>query len=187
MQTTFLRGGRLKFGDAVTAVASLIVLYDLFYFLLGAVLIASSAKLILVPALGHYWFLSLPCLGFYWGQNVTAVIAVFLSALIVDYILGKKILEEAKVESMAKTSVLYAVFMGFSVGIGTLSSDWTQMVKDAYLQANPNATLSASDWYVELNQVASQIALMNIVVVLVLGFIGLYLGSKIRELGKGAR
>ena len=56
----------MKFGDVVTAVASLAVIM---------VLILVPVEMVLVSALG-----------FYWGQNVSVIVSILLGALIVGYI-----------------------------------------------------------------------------------------------------
>jgi len=158
----------LKFGDVVTAVASLAVIAVLFMFPLGLALI--------------------PALGFYSGQNVTAIVSIFLSALICGYIFAEKIQVESRKEAIAKIAVLAAVLMMFNIGISAaVFADWTQMAKDMYLEANPGVNpgeLSTFDWWVVVSGVTGQVIFWNVVIVLVLVFIGLYAGSMLRRPAK---
>jgi uncharacterized membrane protein YjjB (DUF3815 family) len=160
----FEGGGRLKFGDVVMAVATGVVIMVLLAFLLD---------LVLVQAMGYYW-----------GLNVGAIISVFVGALISGYVFAGQIWE-ARMKAIAQITVLAAVFMMFTVVAEVAAlGDWTQMVHEAYLDANPGAHPSTSDWYaVESMVLGSQVAL-NVVIVLVLGFIGLYVGSMLKRPAK---
>ena len=151
----------MKFGDVVTAVASLAVI---------AVLVSFPLSMVLIPALG-----------FSWGQNISAIVSFLLSGLIGGYIFAEKIWE-GRMEAIAKITVLSTVLMIFSALIGAaVFADWTQMAKDTYLEANPTATLSTTEWYVVVSQMTSQVVFINVIMVLALGFIGLYVGSALRR------
>jgi len=152
----------LRFGDVVTCVASLAVIMVLIHFPLLMVLV--------------------PALGFYWGLNVSAIISVFLSALIGGYIFAGKIWEEARMEAIAKITVLAAVLMMFAVVMESAAlADWAPAVKEAYQEANPTATLSTFEWYAVESMWLSTQVVLNVVIVLALGFIGLYVGSMLRK------
>jgi len=152
----------LKFGDVVTAVASSAVIMVLIHFPL---------MIALIPALGSYW-----------GINVSAIISVLLSALIVGYVFAAKIWEESRMEAIAKITVLAALLMAFSVVMEAAAmADWTTWVKEMYLEANPGASLSPFEWYVVEGTYLGSIAFLNVVIVLLLGFIGLYAGSMLRK------
>jgi hypothetical protein len=152
----------LKFGDVVTAVAVLAVIMILVHFPL---------MIVLVPALGYYW-----------GINVSAIVSILLSALIGGYIFAGKIWEESRIEAIAKITVLAALLMAFSVVMETAATaDWTAWVKKEYTGTPPS---SAFEWYaVEGMFLASQVFL-NVVIVLVLGFVGLYVGSMFKRPAK---
>jgi hypothetical protein len=152
----FRGGDRLKFGDIVTAVASAALILLILIFPMDMVLI--------------------PALGFYWGLNVGAIISVLLTALIVGYVFAGKI-SESRIESITKIAVLSGVLMVFLVGIQAAATDWKTVVTDAY----KGESHTAFEWYVLEAVALSGQMLINAVIVLVLGFIGLYVGSMVRK------
>ena len=155
-------GDSLRFGDVLTAVASLFLITVLISYPLEAVLV--------------------PTLGFYWGPTLGALVSVLLSALICGSIFARKILEGRK-ESIATISVLFAVLMIFSVVINNaaLGEDFTQWVHETYQEANPTASLSTFEWYVVGGLFIGSQMFMNAITLLVLSFIGLYVGSMFRK------
>ncbi len=155
----------MKFGDVVTAVASSVVVMVLIHFPL---------MIVLIPALGSYW-----------GINVSAIISVLLSALIVGYVFAAKIWEESRMEAIAKITVLAALLMAFAVVMEVAAmADWTTWVKETYLEANPGASLSAFEWYVVEGTYLGAMMFLNVIIVLLLGFIGLYVGSMFKRPAK---
>lgn len=101
----------MRFGDVVMAVASLAVILALILF---------PIQVALVPALG-----------FYWGFNASAIVSVFLSALIAGCIFARKVWEEARMEAIAKITVLGVVLVIFIVIMQNAAlADWTPWVKD---------------------------------------------------------
>jgi hypothetical protein len=152
----------LKFGDVVMAVATAAVIMVLIQFLLGW---------ILVPAMGYFW-----------GINVDAIISIFLATLITGYVFAAKIWE-SRIKAIAKITILGAAFMMLIavMQVAALSGDWTAWVKASYTGTTPS---SASEWYaVESMYLSSQVVL-NVVLVLVLAFIGLYIGSMLKRPAK---
>jgi len=151
----------LKFSDIVMAVASLAVIM---------VLIGFPLEIALASALGLYW-----------GQNVGVAISMLLSPLVVGYIFAGKIWEESRVVTIAKITVLAAALVMLFVMHVPALADWNPMVREAYEEANPGKTLSTSEWVSwELIVLYGELFL-NAVMVLVLGFVGLYVGSMLRR------
>ena len=150
----------MKFGDVVTAVASLVVILALIEFALG---------IVLIPA------------GLDWSGNITGVISLFLASLIVGYVFGRRIWEEAGMEAIAKITVLGAVLMVFYVVNYPALGDWTPAIKEAIQKANPTSTFSASQWVTWETLVLLETVVINMVMAIVLGFIGLYIGSMLRK------
>jgi len=151
----------LKFGDVVTAVASSFVIF---------ILILFPLEIALVPALGLFW-----------GLNVSELVSILLSALIVGYIFAAKIWE-ARMGAITKIIVLSAVLVMFLVSINAAAlADWTPWVKETYLEANPTATLSTLEWYIVEGLTLTSQIFWNVVIVLALGFIGLYVGSMLKR------
>jgi len=151
----------LRFSDVVVCVASLVVIM---------VLIGVPIEIVLAPALGPYW-----------GSYVISAVNVLLSALIGGYVFAGKIWEEARLKTIAKISVLAAVLMVFYVISFPAFPHWGLAVRDAYEAANPGVELSNSEWFTVESTVLAQIMFIDVVMVLVLGFIGLYIGSMLRR------
>jgi hypothetical protein len=84
----------LRFGDVVTAVALLIVIF---------ILILFPLSLVLTSALGYFE-----------GFMLSAVVSFFLSTIIVGYIFTQKIWE-ARREAIAKIAVLFTVLVAVVV------------------------------------------------------------------------
>jgi len=105
-----------------------------------------------------------------------------LSGLIVGAIFSRKIWEEAGIKTIAKIVVLgAALLMLFYAAAIPAQGDWTPLVKETYQNANPGKTLTTSQWWsVEEYALTDTIAL-NVFIVVVASFIGLYIGSMLRK------
>jgi hypothetical protein len=145
----------LKFGDIVTAVASIAVLMVLFSYPLGFVLDPQT----------------------WWGQWANSAISIFLSALIVGYIFAGKIWEEARIRAILRIVVLGAVLFIFYMTIRLSSADFISWVREAY----PHPEYSAADWYRLDGMVLGYNLFLNVVFLLAVSFIGLYVGSMLRK------
>jgi len=157
----------LKFSDVVTCVATLAVIL---------VLVEVPIAMVLVPALG-----------FDSGPTVSGAVSILISALIGGYIFAGKIWEEARMTTIAKITVLAAALMIFYVMSFPALADWAPTVKEAYQEAHPRETLSTSEWLAVEQMVLVQVMLINMVMVLVFGFIGLYVGSMLRRPAKSGK
>jgi hypothetical protein len=162
MHFGFKGGDRLKFGDIVIAVASYGVVSIFLYFVLGLALI--------------------PAIGWDWGPVVVGIISWLLSGLIVGAIFSGKIWEEAGIKTITKIVVLGAALMILFYAASIPSQgDWTPLVKETFQNANPGETLTASQWFnVETTALIQEIA-VDIFIWIVLGFVGLYIGSMLRK------
>ena len=149
----------MRFGDIVMCVASLSVIL---------VLVGIPVEMVLSPALAEWPY-------------VTSAISYLLTTLIGGYIFAGKIWEEARIKTIAKITVLAAVLMVFYVISFPALPHWGLAVRDAYEAANPGVELSNSEWFTVESAVLGQIMFIDVVVVLVLGFIGLYIGSMLRR------
>jgi len=151
----------LKFGDVVTAVASLIVII---------IFISFPLTLVLTPALGNYE-----------AFELSGFVSFILSPIIVGYIFTQKIWEENRTKTIAKIALLVAVLAMFTVLIEDAVVEWTPYIRADYLKANPTATPSAFDWYnIELSALASEV-FITVVLMLPITFIGLYIGSTLKK------
>jgi hypothetical protein len=152
----------LKFGDVILAVASIDVIDAMIWFVLGAGLIAS--------------------IGSYWGINSAGIISMLISALIVGYVLAEKIQEESRIRAVGKISVLSAWVIAFYVMLSAAANpyykDWIdETLKNMYT----TSAWTKTDWYVYGQVALMTYVLLNVVLVLVLTFIGLYAGSMLKK------
>ena len=158
----------MKFGDIVTCVASISVIFALIAFPLEMV-----------------WFSALGISGMtHCGYIVSLIISLFLSALISGYIFAGKIWE-ARRESITKIALLWAALvMLFAIIVPAAVADWGLSVKEEYLAMNPGATLSTSEWVTWEYMSLDMFTFLMVCVALVSGFIGLYIGSMLRRPAK---
>jgi len=150
----------LKFSDIVMCVASIAVIFAL---------IAAPLDFVFVSALG----LS-P------GYDVSIIVSFFLSALISGYIFAGKIWE-ARRESIIKITVLWAAFVMLVVYNFPALAHWGPMATEEYQAAYPGTTLSTSEWVNWEMMYLDVFTFIVAVMALVLGFIGLYVGSMLRK------
>ena len=161
----------MKFGDLVMSVASIAVIFAL---------IAFPLETVLSPALGISGMNN-------WGYIVSLIISLFLSALISGYIFAGKIWE-ARGETITKITVLWAALMMlFAIIVPAAIADWGLSVKEEYLAANPGATLSTAEWVTLEMMYIDMFTFLMVGMALVLGFIGLYVGSMLRQPAKSGK
>jgi hypothetical protein len=152
----------LKFGDVVMAAASAMVVF---------VLVGVPLHLALVSPLGYYW-----------GDVVGMIIAILISAIIVGYVWAGKIWAENRMRAIGYIAILAAVLMGFAVIMETAAlPDWGVWVKDKYLADNPGVTVAVTDWYYIEGLMLGIGVFIDVVLVLLLGFVGLYVGSMFKK------
>jgi hypothetical protein len=155
MRFGFKGGDRLKFGDIITAVASIVVLIALFEYPVGIVFNIQSSG----------------------GQEATLFISFLLSALIVGVVFAGKIWEEARIKAILRIVALVAFAYIFEIWITASSSDWISAIREA----NPHPTYTATQWFYFDNSVALSAMFLDVIIVLVVSFIGLYIGSMFRK------
>jgi len=155
----------LRFGDVVMIVASIAVIFAL---------IAFPLETVLFSALGISGMTN-------WGYIVSLIVSLFLSALISGSIFAGKIWE-ARRETITKITVLWAALvMLFAIIAPASIADYGLSVKEVYLAANPGATLSTSEWVTWEYMYLDSFTFLMVGMALVLGFIGLYIGSMLRK------
>jgi len=161
----------LKFGDLVICVASMAVIFAL---------IAFPLEMVWFSALGISSMSN-------WGYIVNLIVSLFLSALIIGYLFAGKIWE-ARRESITKITVLWAALvMLFAIIVPASIADWGLSVKEEYLASNPGATLSTSEWVTWEMMFLDMFMLLLVGMALVLGVIGLYVGSMLRRPAKSGK
>ena len=150
----------MKFGDVVTCVASFVVVNGL----------------ISVPLIIAF----VPILGFYSGDEVGNTISLFLAAFVIGYIFAGKILE-ARRESITKITVLAtALVMLFGMSLPALEH-WAPSMREEFQAMVGTTTLSNYEWLGVEAMALSIYVFINGVLTLVLGFIGLYVGSMLKR------
>jgi len=145
----------------IIAVASILVIF---------ILILYPLTVVFTPALGNYA-----------GYELGSFIAFPLSAIIVGYMFTQKIWEEKRTKTITKIAVLLTVVFIFMVYMEYAATDWTPMVKEDYMKANPTANPSAFDWYMIETLTLTMEKFLDIVLVLAFSFIGLYIGSTLKK------
>jgi len=162
MLILFGGGDWLKFGDVVMAAASAMVI---------VVLVGFPLHLVLVSPLGYYW-----------GAFVGSIIAILISAVIVGYVCAGKIWEKDRMRAIGEIAVLAAVLMGFAVMIEAAAfPHWGSWVQDQYKAENPGVVVAESDWYYIEGIMLGMRVFISVVLVLVLGFVGVYVGSMFKK------
>jgi len=154
----------LKFGEVVVAVASLAVVYVLIYSVLSIALVPMNS---------------------FWGLNVSFVVSVLVSGLIVGYVFAGKIREESRMASIGKIVVLFAFVIMFVGLIGFGAAGHSGALTDENLQnMYDTSSWTNIDW-VAYETVAMVLNIaVNVLGVLALGFVGLYLGSMLKPSAK---
>jgi hypothetical protein len=146
----------LKFSDVILAVASMVVTFVLVGALLWIALIPVNTAL---------------------GDPMNYV-SLLVSGLVVGYIFAGKIREESRMASISKVAVLFAVVMFFAVVMWFAPVGHYGRWADEYINSTyPSHGLTNEDWLSYESMVEFMMAGMYTALSLVLGFIGLYLGS----------
>jgi len=152
----------LKFSDVILAVATVAVIDVFVYFVLGIALI--------------------PSMGSYWGLNSAAIVSILVAALVVGCVFAGKIQEESRIRAVGKIAVLFGAVMSSAV-MTSLSANgyYSAWIKETLQSTYSTGAWTTTDWFVyEQLWLAGQVAL-NVLLALVLGFIGLYAGSMLRK------
>jgi len=152
----------LKFSDVILAVASVAVIYVLVYCVLGIALI--------------------PSIGSYWGLNSAAIVSMLVAALVVGLLFAGKIQEESKMRAIGKIAVLFGAVISSATMIALSTNSYYSAWAKEYLQNTfSTGAWTTTDWFAyEQLVLVFQVAL-NVLLALVLGFIGLYAGSMLRK------
>jgi MFS family permease len=152
----------VKFGDVITAVASLFLI---------TVLISYPLEIVLISLLGLYW-----------APTIGALISVLLGGLIIGYIFSGKTANGRK-EGLVKISVLFTVLMMFSIILNNavLGEDFTNWVHESYQESNPTASLTTFEWFLVGGLFIGSQMFMNVIILFVFSLLGLFTGSRLRK------
>ena len=162
MNSLFQGEDLLKFGDVITAVASLFLITVLISYPLESVLI-SLLGLNLAPTIG-------------------ALISVLLGGLLVGYIFAGKT-DDGRKEVLVKISILFTVLMLFSIVLNNavLGEYFTNWAQESYIQSNPTASLTTFEWFLIGGLLIGSQMFMNAIILFVFSLIGLFAGSRLRR------
>ena len=154
----------MKFGDIITAVASLTVVSLLLNFVFLAVFVPVDSS---------------------WGVNVAGILSILVASLIVGYLFAVKIQEESKMGAIGRIVVLFTVVIMFAfmalVAVNPYMEAWMNEDLENMFSTSGWTT---KDWFsYSLVALVAMVA-FNVVFALVFGFIGLYVGSRLRKPSK---
>jgi hypothetical protein len=152
----------LKFSDVILAVA--------------------SASVIDVLLIGVLLMVFISSLGSYWGLNAAGMVSVLIAGLLVGIAFAGQIQEESRMKAVGKIAILAAFVQLFAVLIGFPgNSYYGAWAKETLQSMYSTATWATMDWFVYEGMVTFLDVALNVVLTLVLGFIGLYVGSMLRK------
>jgi len=152
----------LKFSDVILAVATVAVIDVLVYSVLG---------MALVPSMGSYW-----------GLNSAAIVSMLVAGLVVGFVFAGNIQEESRIRAVGKIAVLLGAVMSSAVVMSISANGYYNAWVTEYLQSTfSTGAWTTTDWYVYGQLVLAFMVALNVVLALVLGFIGLYVGSMLRK------
>jgi len=154
----------LKFGDVITAAASLTVVTILLDFVFLAVFVPVDP---------------------YLGVDVASILSILVASLIVGYVFAAKIQEGSRMGAIGRIVVLFSVVIMFAF----LTSVAVNPYMGAMMEEGLESMFSTSgwettDWLGYSHLVLIMMAALNVVFALVFGFIGIYVGSRLRKPSK---
>lgn len=152
----------MRFGDIIVAVASLFLV---------TFLISYPLEIVLIQILG----LSL-------APTIGALVSVLLGGLIIGYIFSEK-MGNGRNQVIVTISILFTVLMIFSIILNNavLGNYFTNWVNETYQESNPTESLTSFEWFVVGGLFIGSQMFMNIIILFVFSFIGLYSGSTLRK------
>jgi hypothetical protein len=158
---TWKGGDIFKFGDVITAVASLTVISLLLVFVFLAVFVPVDSA---------------------WGLDVTNILSILVASLIVGYVFAVKIQEESRMGAVGRIAILSTVVMAFATMTSLAVNPYMSTYMDESLVSMFSISgWTAKDWLDYLHVVLMLIVALNCVFALVFSFIGLYAGSMLRK------
>lgn len=147
----------MKFGDVVTAVASLVVISILY----DSALLAVSVPMIMIR----------------WGTVVAGILSILVASLIVGYLFAVKIQEESRRGAIGRIVVLSTVVLTFFTMALLANPLASPAIKESLDSMFSTSGWTNYDWFVVMVMVVA----LEAVIALVFGFIGLYAGLMLRK------
>ncbi len=157
----FKGGDRLKFGDIITAVASLTVVAILIFFVFLVVFVPVDP---------------------YWGVDVANILSILVASLIVGYVFAAKIQEGSRMGAIGRIVVLFSVVIMFAFLASVAVNPYMGAMMEEGLESMFSTSgWTTTDWLGYSQLVLVMMTAFNAVFALVFGFIGLYVGSRLRK------
>jgi hypothetical protein len=123
-----------------------------------------------------------PYVGTYWGLNAAAIVSIFVSALAVGLVFAGKMEDESRIIVIGKIAILSGALMLFAVMISVSANGfYDAWVKEGLQSMFSTSAWTPTDWYVYGQMALIGLVAQNVVLTVVLGFIGLYAGSALRR------
>jgi hypothetical protein len=141
---------RVKFGDVITAVAYLVVI---------TILLDALLMEVLLPMIST--------------GDVAYILSILVASLIVGYMFASKIQEESKIRTIGSIVVLFTVLVAFFAMALYANPLANPEIQDSINSIHSTIGWTHYDWFVAIFGVVA----LNAVIALVLGLIGLYVGS----------
>jgi ABC-type long-subunit fatty acid transport system fused permease/ATPase subunit len=155
-------GDWLKFGDVILAVAAFSVIY---------VLVVAVLLMVLISPMGSYL-----------AMNTAGIVSILIAGLLAGFLFAGQIQEESRMKAAGKIAVLLAFVELFAVLIGfPTNSYYGAWTKETLQSMYQTGSWTTTDWFVYEGLATFLNVALNVVLVLVLGFIGLYAGSMLRK------
>ena len=149
----------MKFGDVVTAATSIVVTS----ILLDSLLSVAFAR------------------AFPEGADVAGVLSVLVASLIVGYVFAGQI-QESRLGSIGRIAVLSTVLLMFGTIIAFAANGYySSVVQQALQDMYSTSGWTTTDWYAYSQMALVMMVALNVVLALVLTFVGLYAGSMLKR------
>jgi hypothetical protein len=150
----------VKFGDTITAVAIYGVLQTL---------IAFPLSILVIQTFGVFMY----------SYYSSGLIAVFLSMLIVGYFFGEK-MQEGRRKAISRIVVLGAFYELLIMVFQPTLADWLPFAIDKPKGSFDGTVITTTEWFLyDLSRRGNMF--FNILIVIGVGFVGLYAGSRLRK------
>jgi hypothetical protein len=155
----------MRYGDVVTAVSATVILVIISNFLLGLAFRSLSISFAVSDL----------------ADIIQTIVAFFIPALIVGAVFAKRIWSENGLEAIVKMTLLSTVFLILYVINYPALPSYGTVVDQAIATAYPTTTFTATQMLsMETSVLANQV-FTSVVIALAIGFIGFYIGSKLRK------
>ena len=154
----------MRYGDVVTAVSATVILVIISTFLLGL-----AFRLSISFAVSDL------------AGIIETIFSFFVPALIVGAVFAKRIWSENGLEAIVKMTLLSTVFLILYVINYPALPSYGTVVDQAIASAYPTTTFTATQMLsMETSVLANQV-FFSVIIALAVGFIGFYIGSKLRK------